>query len=121
MSRKRVGSMIVTTYMLNDLSISYDENAATKKIIIATRPFDLDEPDVFKTITDARVRGQYARGAVKFILLGSNDGFHFSVINTLRGKSWKLFRLIILADLDATDRISWVDVGYETRFTNKLR
>ena len=121
MSRKRVGSMIVTTYMLNDLSISYDENAATKKIIIATRPFDLDEPDVFKTITDARVRGQYARGAVKFILLGSNDGIHFSVINTLRGKSWKLFRLIILADLDATDRISWVDIGYETRFTNKLR
>lgn len=97
------------------------EEQQTEKIILATRPFDLAEPDVFKTIRDVRVRGQFPRGAVKFILLGSNDGIHFSVISTLRGKSWKLFRLIILADLDATDRISWVDVGYETRFTNKLR
>ncbi len=93
----------------------------TIKGVIATRPFDLGESDVFKTIKDVRVRGQFPKGAVKFILLGSNDGIHFSVINTLRGKSWKLFRLIILADLDATDRISWVDIGYETRFTNKLR
>lgn len=118
---RRVGDVIVTTYMLQDLSLSYDEDATTKKMILATRPFDLAEPDVFKTIKDVRVRGQFPKGAVKFILLGSNDGINFSVINTLRGKSWKLFRLIILADLDATDRISWVDIGYETRFTNKLR
>ena len=118
---RRVGSMIVTTYSLQDLSLSYDEDAATKKVILATRPFDLAEPDVFKTIKDVRVGGQFPKGAVKFVLLGSNDGINFSVINTLRGKSWKLFRMIILADLDATDRISWVDVGYETRFTNKLR
>lgn len=118
---RRVGSMIVTTYGLLDISLYYDEDSTAKKIALATRPFDLAEPDVFKTIKDVRVRGQFPKGAVKFILLGSNDGINFSVINTLRGKSWKLFRLIILADLDPTDRISWVDVGYETRFTNKLR
>lgn len=106
-----------------DLSTHLDVSAEqrTEKMILATRPFDLAEPDVFKTIRDVRVRGQFPKGAVKFILLGSNDGINFSVINTLRGKSWKLFRLIILADLDATDRISWVDIGYETRFTNRLR
>ena len=106
-----------------DLSTHLDVSAEqrTEKVILATRPFDLAEPDVFKTIRDVRVRGQFPKGAVKFILLGSNDGINFSVINTLRGKSWKLFRMIILADLDATDRISWIDVGYETRFTNKLR
>ena len=93
----------------------------TEKAIIATRPFDLGEPDVLKTITDVRVRGQLPRTAVKFILLGSQDGINFRVISTLRGKSWKLFRIILLADLDATDRISWIDVQYETRFTNKLR
>ena len=76
---------------------------------------------MLKTIIDVRVRGQFPKGAVKFILLGSNDGVNFSTISTLRGKSWKLFRMIILADLDPTDRISWVDVQYETRFTNKLR
>lgn len=116
-----LGTHLLTVYYLQDLSLSYDEEAATKKLILATRPFDLAEPDVFKSIIDVRVRGQFPKGSVKFILLGSNDGIHFRVINTLRGKSWKLFRLIILADLDATDRISWVDIGYETRFTNKLR
>ena len=113
----------------NDYSRVYDfstlldvsEQLPTIRGVIATRPFDLSEPDVFKTIKDVRIRGQFPKGAVKFILLGSLDGINFRVINTLRGKSWKLFRLIILADLDPTDRISWVDIGYETRFTNKLR
>lgn len=93
----------------------------TMRGVIATRPFDLGEPDVFKTITDVRIRGQFPRGAAKFILLGSNDGVNFTTISTLRGRSWKLFRMIILADLAPTERISWVDVQYETKFTNKLR
>ena len=93
----------------------------TAKGIIITRQLDLGEPDVFKTITDVRVRGQYRKGAVKFILLGSNDGINYCTISTLRGKSWKLFRMIVLADLEPTERISWVDVQYDTRFTNKLR
>lgn len=97
------------------------EGQATEPAIIVTRPFDLGEPDVFKTIKEARVRGQYPKGAVNFILLGSNDGINFYTISTLRGKSWKLFRMVILANLDKNDRISWVDVQFETRFKNKLR
>ena len=93
----------------------------TERAVIATRPFDLAEPDVLKTITDVRVRGQFPRGAVKFILLGSNDGINFHTVSTLRGKSWKLFRMIILADLEQHERVSWVDIQYETRFTNRLR
>lgn len=89
--------------------------------IIATRPFDLGEPDMLKTITDIQIRGQYQKGAVKFMLLGSMDGIHFYVIGSKRGKSWKLFRLVILADLEPTERISWVDIEYETKFTNRLR
>lgn len=106
-----------------DLSTILDEmeSKIPARGIIATRPFDLGEPDILKTITDIRIRGQFPKGAVKFILLGSNDGINFVTLNTLRGKSWKLFRLVILADLEATDRISWVDIAYETRFTNKLR
>lgn len=89
--------------------------------VIATRPFDLGEPDILKTITDVRIRGQFEKGAVKFILLGSNDGFNFQTINTLRGRAWKLFRIIILADLKPTERISWIDVAYDRKFTNRLR
>lgn len=106
-----------------DLSTLLDaqESRTPTRGIIATRPFDLNEPDVLKTITDIRIRGQFPRGAVKFILLGSNDGMNFYTLSTLRGKAWKMFRLIILADLAPTERISWVDVQYETKFTNKLR
>lgn len=106
-----------------NLSTILDAQESKKPMqgVIATRPFDLDEPDVFKTITDVRIRGQFRKGAVKFILLGSNDGVTFSAISTLRGKAWKLFRIIILADLQPTERISWIDVQYETRFTNRLR
>ena len=108
-------------YDLSTLLDVADTTKKTAKILVATRPFDLEEPDVYKTITAIRVRGQYAAGAVNFILQGSHDGINFYTVNTLRGKSWKLFRLIILANLSPTERISWVDVEYETRFTNKLR
>lgn len=106
-----------------DLSTILDaaESKTPVRGVIATRPFDLGEPDVFKTITDVRIRGQFPKGAVKFILLGSNDGINFATVSTLRGRAWKLFRMIILADLAPTERISWVDIMYETKFTNKLR
>lgn len=106
-----------------DLSTILDaaESQMPTRGVIATRPFDLGEPDVFKTITDVRIRGQFPKGAVKFILLGSNDGVNFATVSTLRGRAWKLFRMIILADLAPTERISWVDIMYETKFTNKLR
>lgn len=106
-----------------DLStaLKVSENQDTAKIVIATRPFDLDNPDIYKTITGVRIRGQYAAGSVKFILLGSHDGINFFTLSTLRGKSWKMFRIIILANLKPTERISWIDVEHETRLTNRLR
>ena len=89
--------------------------------MITTRPFDLDYPDIYKSISDIRVRGQYKKGAVKYILEASNDGENFHVIRTLRGQSWKMFRVTILADLEQHDRISWIDVQFENRLTDKLR
>lgn len=98
-----------------------DLDRKTEKAVIATRPFDLDAPDVLKTIKDVRIRGQFPKSAVKFILLGSQDGINFYTISTLRGKAWKMFRIIILADLDAAERISWIEVSYETKLTDRLR
>ena len=164
--------------------------------IIASRPFDLGEPDILKTINHLRIRGQYERyiyvisnmseaeysademynalaeinaeneftmdelrklaarepvehrisperiakinegleridealrftldlePRVSYILLGSQDGIRFHQLGSLRGKSWKLFRIVILSKLLPTERISWIDVDYESRFTNKLR
>ncbi len=98
-----------------------------RRCIIATRPFDLEEPDVLKTINHLKIRGQYERydsnnkPRVSYMLFGSQDGNTFHRLTSLRGKSWKLFRVIILATLKPTERISWIDVDYEHRFNNRLR
>lgn len=98
-----------------------DSTQETAKGIIITRPFDLGEPDVYKTIKAIKIRGDYDKGNVKYFLQGSDDGRTFYNLTSLRGKSWKMFRLFILADLEPTERISWVDIEYETRFKNRLR
>ena len=91
------------------------------KGILITRPFDLGMPDVFKSITSIKIRGDYDKGNVKYILQGSDDGKTFYTMNTLRGKSWKMFRIFILADLEPTERISWIDIDFEPRYNNRLR
>lgn len=102
-------------------SLERSDDRRAERGVIATRPFDLDEPDVLKTITDVRVRGQFAPGAYRFILQGSMDNITWYTISTLRGKAWKMFRIILLTDLDVHERISWIDIMYDSRFTNRLR
>lgn len=120
---KNVQVFLARAVKIYSLSTPLDvsTNQSTAKGIIITRPFNMDNPDVFKTIIDVRARGQFPEGAVKFILQASNDGINWATLSTLRGSSWKLFRLFILADLQPTDRISYIDVQYETKFTNRLR
>lgn len=93
----------------------------TAKGILITRPFDLGMPDVFKSITKIKIRGDYDKDNVKFILQGSDNGRDFYTLTSLRGKSWKMFRIFILADLEPTERISWIDIDFEPRYQNKLR
>lgn len=116
------GENIVRT-RIYDLSTVLDgtREQETARGCIITRPMDFGYADVRKVIKDIRIRGQYAKGTVSFMLLGSDDGETFHVLNSLRGRSWKLFRIIILADLDRHERISWIDIDFETRFTNRLR
>jgi hypothetical protein len=93
----------------------------TAKGILITRPFDLGMPDVYKSITSIKIRGDYDKGNVNYILQGSDDGRTFYTLSSLRGKSWKMFRIFILADLEPTERISWIDIDFEPRYQNKLR
>lgn len=97
------------------------QNPPTQQCVIITRPFDLDEPDVRKTIKDIRIRGRFNRNDVKYLLLGSFDGINWKRLPSLRGGSYKFFRLFIRASLAPTERISWVDVNYESRMATKLR
>ena len=104
-----------------DVDPKAEDAPKVSKGILITRPFDLGEPDVYKTIKAIKIRGDYDKGNVKYLLQGSDDGKIFYTLSSMRGKSWKMFRLFILADLEPTERISWVDIEYETRFKNRLR
>lgn len=105
------------------LSTMFDaEGTGSQAGVIITRPLDLGEPDVRKAIKSIRIRGQFNyRTDTQYILLGSFDGYNWNILKSLRGGSYKLFRLIILCNLSPNERITWVDVDYETRFNNRLR
>lgn len=106
--------------ILDDGELLSDTASPVRGIII-TRPFELDEPDVRKSISSIRIRGRYNRNDVQYILLGSFDGIHWKRLRSLRGGSYKLFRMVILTNLSPTERITWIDIDYQSRFANKLR
>ncbi len=118
-----VGMKSGQTYKVYDFSVEYDGTGEQQTLpgLIVSRPFDLDEPDVRKAITALRIRGKYNRTDAKYILLGSMDGIHWGILPSLRGGSYKLFRLAVVTDLEPEERITWVDVEYETRFANRMR
>lgn len=93
---------------------------STEKGVIVTRPLELGYADVKKVIKDIRIRGQFAKGHVKYILQGSDDGVHY-YSTQLKQKSWKLFRIIIVCSLDKYERISWIDIDFDIRYNNRLR
>lgn len=104
-----------------DAPADNDDPVQPVKGIIVTRPFDLGEPDIRKAIRNIRIRGYYNRQDVQYILLGSFDGHTWKHMTSLRGGSYKMFRLILLTRLMPKERISWIDVDYESRMTNRLR
>lgn len=115
-------------YKLKDYTTdpAYDGQEDIAGLVIS-RPFDLDNPDVLKSIRHIRIRGNYAptdsnrKGRVRYVLMGSQDGIHFSRVTSLHGKAWKMYRLIIISKLKPNERISWVDVDFATRFTGRIR
>lgn len=105
-----------------DLSGKMDVTTSeSMKGVIVTRPFDMDAPDVRKSIRSIRIRGHFNREDVQYILLGSMDNIHWGVLPSLHGGSYKWYRLVILTDMSPTERVSWVDIDYDTRFQNRLR
>lgn len=110
-------------------SLNPSSNSASRGLI-ATRTIDFGHPELYKTITRLKIRGNYlsereeqfkkVKGC-QYLLLGSNDGVCFHLLHSLRGPSWKFFRIILISNLLPTDRLSYIEVEWEQRFTNKLR
>lgn len=111
------------SYSIFDLSetISGDEDQPVLAGLVISRPLILDAPDTYKTINHLKIRGHYQSGHLKWLLMGSNDGFNYTVLHSLRGPSWKMFRLFLVSNLTALERISYVEVDYTPKFLNKVR
>ena len=107
--------------MYNFSVVLESEGAKVAPGVIFTRSFDLGESDVRKIIRNLRVRGKFNRGDARYILLGSFDGIHWKQLPSLHGGSYKMFSMFLLTNLSPGERISWVEIDYDSRFTNKLR
>lgn len=101
--------------------IAESEDAVPMKGLVYTRDLALDGADIYKTISRLEVRGRFKHGHVKWQLQGSNDGQNYTVIHSLRGPSWKWFRIVLVTMLDKDERISYVELGYSPKFTDKIR
>lgn len=97
---------------------------------IATRPIDFEQPDVYKTINRIRIRGSYPNErtissvtskTAQYLLYGSNDGINFTLLHSLRGPSWKYYRILIATDTYGFDRFSYIEVEWEPRFGDRIR
>ena len=102
------------------------QSATRRKGMIVTRPLDLDEDDVRKddvrkVIDRIMVRGLYDSAHVKMIIMASMDGQSWQRLTSFRGGSYKLFKVVLLCDLTETERISYLEAEFETRYDRRLR
>ena len=106
-----------------DFTTEYGQQTNPERTaLVLTRDMDFDAPDVRKSLKEVKIRGSFLDGgSAKFILLGSMDGKNFKQLTSLRDGSWKVYKFALLLKLYRNDRVSWIDVNYEPRFTNKLR
>lgn len=107
---------------LLDFSVlAESEDAVPMRGLVYSRDLDLDGADIYKTISRLEVRGRFKHGHVKWQLQGSNDGLNYTIIHSLRGPSWKWFRIVLVTMLEKDERVSYVELDYSPKFTDKIR
>lgn len=97
--------------------------------LIVTRPFKMDDPDVFKTIDTIIQRGYFERGDVQQVLYGSNDLYHWlpvwssadSYMRGFHGSPYKYFRIALLTEMDKSESLYGASISYAPRMQNQLR
>ncbi|MCS2729316.1 hypothetical protein [Phocaeicola vulgatus] len=111
---------------LVDFSTSSAESITA---LVVTRPFKMDEPDVFKTIDTIIQRGYFKSGHVVQVLYGSNDLFNWHTVwsstdkymRGFRGTPYKAFRIALICTLDKSESLLGFSVQFNPRMLNRLR
>ena len=96
--------------------------------LLLTRPLLFDEPFALKKLQDMRL--QYSKfykdnegnsSKCHVIVYVSNDGKSWAMLKSLRGGSFKYFRIAVVTKLSDADALTGAIVRYELNRTNKLR
>lgn len=100
-----------------------DDNTATRKGLLLTRPIMLDEPFALKKLQDMRLHYSKFDGTSKchVVVYVSNDGTNWAPIRSLRKRSYKYYRFAIITDMKDMDALSGMVLRYEVERNNKLR
>lgn len=106
-----------------------EADSAQRTALLLTRPFKFGGPDVFKTIDTVIQRGCVEPRNVKQVLYGSNNLVDWFLVWSsgdiymmgFRGTPYKFFRLAVVADLKANDKLDGVTVSLVPKQTNRLR
>ncbi len=97
--------------------------------MVVTRPFKMDEPNVFKTIDTIIQRGFFKRENIQQVLYGSNDLYNWHIVwsskdkylRGFRGTPYKAFRLALVCRLDKPDNLFGCTVQFNPRRLNQPR
>lgn len=104
-------------------------NTGRNKVLLITRPFKMDLPDVHKTITSIIQRGIFNNRTIAQVLYASNDLDNWFVVwssndikmTGFRGTPYKYYRIAIIRTFDKSESLYGFSVQYEPRLTNRLR
>jgi hypothetical protein len=105
-----------------NLSVTAEsDDAVAVPGLVYSRDLILDGADIYKTIHRLKVRGRFRNGHVRWQLQGSNDGLNYQNIHSLRGPSWKWYRIVLVSRLSPNERVSYIELDYEPKFVDKIR
>lgn len=112
-----------TSDTVYDFSVISDTNAVTDRHfgLIITRAFDLGNPSALKRIDRILNMGDYEKGKVRCLLYGSNDYVRFVPVNSLKGSSYKSYRLVLFMDMLPSENVAMTTIGFTTRWDKRLR
>lgn len=115
----------------NDLvNFSQPDNTIEPITALAvTRPFKIDDPNMFKTIDTIIQRGYFKSSHVSQVLYGSNDLFNWHAVwsstdkymRGFHGTPYKAFRLVLICKLDKPESLLGFTVQFTPRMLNKPR
>lgn len=99
------------------------ERDGVQRGLLLTRPLAFDSPFAPKKLHDLRLQYSNFTGEskCKVILYASNDGKKWTMLKSLRGGSYKYFRIAVVTKLSDADALTGTIVRYELERTNKLR